>query len=202
MRSKNEMASIRCVELEGSDETVLDAIRSFMGRGNGFVTTTPVERKSLAPVEAVERKAIEATAGELRSPGKLKHAPPKTRRKVGKRAARIASPADLPAHSGKMEPTHGTRRTMPGPGAPGPLGRTVDAADANADEAAKAGKKSGCRELVHEALQHGSMTSGELLNRLQKYTPSSIYLALKELRAQGTVKTHEIDGEMQNELVA
>jgi len=179
------MASIRAVvvDMEGTDATVLEAIRSFVGRTNGL--PVPGGQNSLAPAAAIQPRAIEAAVAPL------VRGASKANRKVGKGVA----PKNLP------EAKVATRRKY-GPGAPDPLGRTVDAADVNAEAAARAGKTSGCRALVYDALQHGPLTSGELVSALPKYTPSSIYLALKELRQAETVKTHEVDGEMRNERIA
>ena len=170
------MASIRAVvvEMEGADATVLDAIRSFVARTNGLATVAALT--PAPPARLAIDRGTPALPARRKSAHTLAKAPPLER-----------------------TPLKRIRRTTPGD----PVGfSATDLVETNAEKASKQGKKSGCREQVFEALRHRPMTSSELLCRFPSYTPSSIYLALKELRNAGTVKTHDIDGEVKNERVA
>ncbi len=131
------MSKVRVVmaELEGSDEAVLDAIRSAMGgapsiQGLGTVGT---------PLAAL------AVVRELPPPAPPKH-------KLGKRKTKQPRPV------------------VPAASAPVP-----------ADGATAAPAQ------VYAELRNGPMTSGQLIKRLPKLNPGSIYAVLSNLRKTGEV---------------
>jgi hypothetical protein len=177
------MASIRAVvvEMEGTDATVLDAIRSFVGRVNGFAAVAPVERKSLAPFAAMEVKALASPTDD------------------GSRSSVPPSPAVAKARRAPV------KRAAAGPIANRPQVSNLPHKE-EAAAAPKAAKElnlegSGARAAVYAALKSGPMTSLQLIQRFSQYSNGSIYLALKELRGAMVVRTREIDGEQKNERV-
>ena len=187
------MAKIRAVvvEMEGSDGTVLDAIRSFVGAeksGGGAVAerTLPAAPLAQAAIEAAPLAEMWVAPGPDTDPKgrpeKKKGGRPKGF-KVAKRAAETTAAAPA-VDTGKL------KHAPPAVGQPG--GAKVQRV------AAVTEKEPGCREQVYELLTARPLSSQALIVRLPRFTASSIYLALKELKAAGTVVVIEAaDGEKQ-----
>lgn len=126
---------------------------------------------AVAPPAAIEAPAVERI--EVVRPATTSRKP-----KVGKRAKAV-----------KAAPVAATPTVR----------AAVEAAIPAAE--AKVPKMGGCRGDVYLALKQGPATTPALVERFSQYSSASVYLALKELRNAGVVRTKLEAGEPMNSLL-